>query len=632
MARRTRRRRKSISVAVSATLAASPLASAGVAAADGGPSVATTGSADSNSAAAQAASRIVLHYGSVGALVAAAQQRLNQVLPLTHLAVDGIFGPKTRAAVRDFQRRNGDRPTGAISAGLWAALFRAPVLVLGQETTSASASAASPHSEFISTSMSGRRTGRGVHAAAAHGAASDAQSGRSLARHRTGRTSATSNLGGPGHASGSTIAGSGGGSSAGTGGGGTAGGVTVVTPTNPTSGSSTYVLINGVALPLPRQYLVNGYVDQGVDYSAPGGTPEYAMGDGVIIGEGISGFGPNAPILKITSGPLKGLIVYYGHAGPDLVKVGQHVKAGQQISEVGYGIVGISTGPHLEIGFYPPGHMGAGSKMLALINKMLAEHRSGRVWGSHVTTRRTSTTRRTAARATATRTATTTTIHTTSTASDTGSSSGTTSGSASGGAAVSGTSSTASATPSSTTAAPAQSAPTSNSAPAPTAAAPAPTTTAAPAPTGTAAPAPTTAAPAPTTAAAPTSTAAPAPNTSATPAPTTTATPAPTTAAPAPATAAAPAPTTTAAPAPVTTPTQAATTAAPAPATTPTTPAPAPTTAAQAPAPTTTTTTTAAAPPTTTTGQATTTPTTATTATTAAATTATTAAAKGGQG
>ena len=133
---------------------------------------------------------------------------------------------------------------------------------------------------------------------------------------------------------------------------------------------------------MPRQYIVNGSVDQGVDYSAPGGTPLYAMGDGVIIGEGISGFGPNAPVLQITSGPLKGLEVYYGHAGTDLVHVGDHVTAGQQISQVGYGIVGISTGPHLEIGFYPPGAMGAGSHMLSVINGLLSQHSSGRAWGT----------------------------------------------------------------------------------------------------------------------------------------------------------------------------------------------------------------------------------------------------------
>lgn len=138
----------------------------------------------------------------------------------------------------------------------------------------------------------------------------------------------------------------------------------------PTPPSCT-TLSSGVALPLPPQYLQGGSIDDGVDYSAPGGTPLFAMGSGTIISEGISGFGPNCPVLQITSGPLTGRTVYYGHAGPDLVPVGSHVVVGQQISEVGNGIVGISTGPHLEVGFYPPIQNGGGP-MLALLNQVAA--------------------------------------------------------------------------------------------------------------------------------------------------------------------------------------------------------------------------------------------------------------------
>ena len=121
-------------------------------------------------------------------------------------------------------------------------------------------------------------------------------------------------------------------------------------------------------LPLPAQYVRGGSVDQGVDYIAPGGTPLYAMGPGIIIKSGISGFGPSCPVLLITGGPLAGRMVYYGHSGPNLVPVGAHVSQGQQISIVGYGIVGRSTAPHLEVGFYPPGGMGAGQSMLDYIN------------------------------------------------------------------------------------------------------------------------------------------------------------------------------------------------------------------------------------------------------------------------
>ena len=89
-------------------------------------------------------------------------------------------------------------------------------------------------------------------------------------------------------------------------------------------------------------------LDQGVDISAPGHTPLLAVRSGTIVGHGIGGFGNDAPILHLDDGRY----VYYGHAGPgNAVTIGTHVSAGQVISEVGAGIVGISTGPHLEIGF-----------------------------------------------------------------------------------------------------------------------------------------------------------------------------------------------------------------------------------------------------------------------------------------
>ena len=93
-------------------------------------------------------------------------------------------------------------------------------------------------------------------------------------------------------------------------------------------------------------------LDDGVDISAPGGTPELAVCSGTVVLHGIGGFGPSAPVIHCDS-PLAGYdYVYYGHAGPgDWVPLGTHLAQGQVISQVGYGDVGISTGPHLEIGF-----------------------------------------------------------------------------------------------------------------------------------------------------------------------------------------------------------------------------------------------------------------------------------------
>ena len=118
-------------------------------------------------------------------------------------------------------------------------------------------------------------------------------------------------------------------------------------PQTSTGGGFTFPLPRGSASP-PSTWSL----DDGVDISAPGGTPEIAVCSGTVVLHGIGGFGPSAPVLHCDA-PLAGYgYVYYGHAGPgNWVAVGTHVTAGQVISEVGSGIVGISTGPHLELGF-----------------------------------------------------------------------------------------------------------------------------------------------------------------------------------------------------------------------------------------------------------------------------------------
>src|SRR5579875_2825995 len=331
----------------------------------------------------------VLRLGDRGADVRTLQSWLTAVgIPTT---ADGSFGPATRAAVERFQSAAQLRPVDGIAGPLTdAALER---WVQARRRVSGSARSSDQNLPFWRTLQVGDRgndvrtlqswlsaVGVPTVADGDYGPATRSsvmrfqqaaglkpvdgiagpETQRALEQWVQGHRSIGSDSGGT-TGSGSTT---GGGSTSGS---GSTGGATG-TPTGGTGGGSDGGGISGApsGWVFPLQPTANVLppsdwtLDQGVDIGTYGNVcgsseVEVAVTAGTIVQEGIGGFGPYAPVLRVASGPLAGRYVYYGHAAPALVPVGTQVRAGQPIAEVGCGRVGISDAPHLEIGISAPG-------------------------------------------------------------------------------------------------------------------------------------------------------------------------------------------------------------------------------------------------------------------------------------
>lgn len=99
----------------------------------------------------------------------------------------------------------------------------------------------------------------------------------------------------------------------------------------------------------------------GLDMSAPSGTPIYATGSGIVTKSGWgTGYGQ---YVEINHG--NGYITRYAHASRLIASVGDQVKAGEHIANVG--CTGRCTGPHLHYEVVKDGQRKNPSTYLAML-------------------------------------------------------------------------------------------------------------------------------------------------------------------------------------------------------------------------------------------------------------------------
>jgi murein DD-endopeptidase MepM/ murein hydrolase activator NlpD len=102
----------------------------------------------------------------------------------------------------------------------------------------------------------------------------------------------------------------------------------------------------------------------GIDFRAPLGTDVVSLDDGVVtdIVEQQQGYGRHVFVTDTD-----GKVVLYAHVGLIMVEVGDQIKAGQKVAEIG--MTGWTTGPHLHFEVMQDG---AKINPLPLVSKALA--------------------------------------------------------------------------------------------------------------------------------------------------------------------------------------------------------------------------------------------------------------------
>jgi Meckel syndrome type 1 protein len=317
--RREMARRKQASAAVSAAMVVSPSAAAFAAAG--------TGSGSSNVAAESAANRAIapgapselLRSGSTGPDVVRVQSALGQT-------PDGVFGPRTDAAVRVFQGRNGLRVDGIVGPQTWRVLFG---------PNGASYDASTPKYQFKIQRASKAEEAQVRPALAGHGPVAkivlrSAPAADAPAKPRGHRVSTPETTPAVDHSPPSSS------------------NQTVTTPEVSSTPVSTSCGSSRIVAPV-KNYVVTGdfgesrpgHTHSGIDLAVASGTPIVAAACGVVTqASAESGYG-NMVCIRHSST----LTTCYAHMSRFASRVGQTVHQGQVIGYVG--CTGNCTGPHV---------------------------------------------------------------------------------------------------------------------------------------------------------------------------------------------------------------------------------------------------------------------------------------------
>ena len=318
-ARRNAPRQKGATLAAGAAILASPVLTVA--------SVASASSARPGVTKAEIAEKAVvvggdksatalLSYGDTGEAVAAVQGELQ-------IAADGIFGPQTEGAVKDFQLAQRMTVTGVVDAKTWAALFASNVRFFDSATASAATAEGDVEVVFAEAPAGGGADGE----------------------QRTALGDEVTDAAPPEAPAGET----GGGSAGGTEGAAAPEPPAATQPTPvaapkrvPASGSGCSA--DGRLVTPVNGTVTSGYGDgrnhAGVDIAAPTGTTVRAAQCGTVSMSGTeSGYGSMICIRHAGE-----TTTCYAHLSQRDVSVNEYVRAGQKIGEVG--CTGRCTGPH----------------------------------------------------------------------------------------------------------------------------------------------------------------------------------------------------------------------------------------------------------------------------------------------